>query len=44
MNRGGFRSGKGCVDLIFTLNKLGDKAREKKQSYVGFERELGGKV
>ena len=25
----GFRSGKGCVDLIFTLKQIGEKAREK---------------
>ena len=27
----------GCVDRIFTLNKIGEKAREKKRRvYVGF--------
>ena len=27
---GGFREGRGCVDKIFTLNQIGEKAREKK--------------
>ena len=31
MNKGGFRSGKRCVDQIFTLKQTGDKACEKKQ-------------
>ena len=31
------RVGKGCVDQIFTLNQMGEKAREKKRRvYVGF--------
>ena len=33
----GFRAGRGCVDQIFTLKQIGEKAREKKRSvYVGF--------
>ena len=28
--QGGFRAGRGCVDQIFTLNQIGEKAREKK--------------
>ena len=33
----GFREGRGCVDQIFTLKQIGEKAREKKRSvYVGF--------
>ena len=32
-----FREGRGCVDQIFTLKQIGQKAREKKRSvYVGF--------
>ena len=35
--QGGFRGGKGCVDQIFTLKKIGEKAREKKcRVYVSF--------
>ena len=33
----GFRAGKGCVDQIFTLKQIGEKAREKKcRVYVRF--------
>ena len=33
----GFRAWKGCVDQIFTLKQIGEKAREKKcRAYVGF--------
>ena len=33
----GFRVGRGCVDQIFTLNQIGDKAKEKNHSvYMGF--------
>ena len=33
----GFREGRGCVDQIFTLKHIGEKAREKKcRVYVGF--------
>ena len=33
----GFRAGKGCVDQIFTLKQIGEKAREKKRNvYMGF--------
>ena len=28
--QGGFRAGRGCVDQIFTLKQIGEKAREKK--------------
>ena len=38
----GFRAGKGCVDPIFTLNQIGEKAREKKRRvyviFVGLEK------
>ena len=35
--QGGFRAGRGCVDQIFTLKQIGEKAREKKNIvYVGF--------
>ena len=35
--QGGFRAGRGCVDQIFTLKQIGEKAREKKRRvYVGF--------
>ena len=30
--QGGFRTGKGCVDQIFILKQIGEKAREKKRS------------
>ena len=34
---GGFRAGRGCVDKIFTLKQICEKAREKKyRVYVGF--------
>ena len=35
--QGGFREGRGCVDQIFILKQIGEKAREKKRRmYVGF--------
>ena len=35
--QGGFRAGNGCVDQIFTLKQIGEKAREKKcRVYVSF--------
>ena len=34
--QGGFRAGRECVDQIFTLNQIGEKAWEKKQSICGF--------
>ena len=35
--QGGFRVGRGCVDQIFTLKQIGEKAREKKRRVcVGF--------
>ena len=35
--QGCFRAGWGCVDQIFTLKQIGEKAREKKRRvYVGF--------
>ena len=38
-DQGGFRTGRGCVDQIFTLKQIGKKAREKKtQSVCGFHR------
>ena len=30
--QGGFRTEKGCVDQVFTLKQIGEKAREKKRS------------
>ena len=34
---GGFRTGKGCVNQIFTLKQIGEKGRVKKfGEYVGF--------
>ena len=36
-DQGGFRAGKGCVDQIFSLKQIGEKAREKKRRvYVDF--------
>ena len=33
----GFRTGGGCVDQIFTLKQIGEKAREKKRKvYMDF--------
>ena len=33
----GFRAGRGCVDQIFTLKQIGEKAREEKRKvYLGF--------
>ena len=35
--QGSLRAGSGCVDQIFTLKQIGEKAREKKcRVYVGF--------
>ena len=35
----GFRAKRGCVNQIFTLKQIGEKAREKKRRlYVGFYR------
>ena len=36
--QGGFRAGRGCVSQMFTLNQVGEKAREKKRSICGFYR------
>ena len=36
--QGSFREGKGCVDQIFTLKQIGEKARKKKRSVCGFYR------
>ena len=36
--QGGFRLGRGCVNHIFTLKQIGEKARErerKKKMYIG---------
>ena len=36
-DQGVFRAGKGCLDQIFTLKQIGEKAREKKcRVYVNF--------
>ena len=32
----GFRAGKGCVDKIFILDQIGEKAQEKKRSVCEF--------
>ena len=33
----GFRTGRGCVDQIFTIKQIDEKAREKiRRVYVGF--------
>ena len=35
--QGGFRAGRECVDQIFILKQIGEKAREKQRKvYVGF--------
>ena len=35
--QGGFRAGKGCVDQIFTLKHIDEKAQAKKcRVYMGF--------
>ena len=34
-DQGGFRSGRRCVDQIFTLNQIGEKARKKKKRVYG---------
>ena len=35
--QGGFRGGSWCVDQIFTLKQIGEKAREKKcRGHLGF--------
>ena len=35
--QGGFRTGRGCVDQIFSLRQIGEKGREKKcRVYVSF--------
>ena len=36
--QGSFRAGRGCVDQIFILKKIGEKAREKKHGVCGFYR------
>ena len=33
---GGFRVGRECIDQIFTLKQIGEKAQEKNAVYVGF--------
>ena len=34
---GGFREGRGCIDQIFTLKQISEKARKKKcRMYMGF--------
>ena len=39
--KGGVRAGRGCVDRIFTLKQIGEKAQEKKcRAYVGGFMEL----
>ena len=35
-DQGGFRAGKGCVDQIFTVEQIGEKAREKTKSIYEF--------
>ena len=36
--QGGFKARKECIDQIFTLKQIGEKAREKKRSVYGFYR------
>ena len=36
--QGGFREGRGCVDQIFILKQIGEKAQKKKCSVCGFYR------
>ena len=36
--QGGFRAGRRCVDQIFILKQIGEKAREKKCSVCGVHR------
>ena len=36
--QGGFRAGRGCVDQVFTLKQISEKARGKKCSVYGFYR------
>ena len=36
MSKGALEQGEGCVDQIFTLKQIGDKAREKNAVYVCF--------
>ena len=35
-DQGGFRAGRGCVDQIFTVEQIGEKAREKTKSIYEF--------
>ena len=34
--QGGFRSERGCIDQIFTLKQIDERAREKIKVYVSF--------
>ena len=34
--QGGFTAGRGCVDQIFIIKQIGEKAQEKKRSVCGF--------
>ena len=36
MSKGDSEQGRGCVNQIFTLKQIGEKAREKNVVYVGF--------
>ena len=37
VEQGDFRAGRGCVDQIFALKEIGEKARKKRHRvYVGF--------
>ena len=44
--QGGFRAGRVCVDQIFTLKQVGEKARKKKRRvyvrFIGLERGMIG--
>ena len=35
-SKGGFRAGVVCIDQIFILKVIGEKAQEKKHSIFGF--------
>ena len=37
-NKGAFREGRGCVDQIFTLKQIGEKAQKIKCGVCGYYR------
>ena len=38
VEQGSFRAGRGCVDQMFTLKQIGEKAHERKLCVYGFYR------